>query len=119
MSSSAPVAPATSTQPAVAPVAETSTVVVTPQPRLVPVGQPRPRQPAPQTVIVTPVTTTVTATPTTTTPPTTTPTDDDPDIDFSDVADDLVEHFDADLDAGDDDPDAPDRSGPGKRQQVT
>ena len=72
--SSAPAAPATSTQPAVAPVAETSTVVVTPPPRLVPVAQPRPRQPANTTVIITPVTTTVTATPTTTTPTTTTPT---------------------------------------------
>jgi actin-like ATPase involved in cell morphogenesis len=69
--SSAPVAPATS-QPVVAPVAETSTVVVTPPPRLIPVGGPRPQQPAPQTVTVTPVTTS--ATPTTTTPTTTTPT---------------------------------------------
>ncbi|MBB5162040.1 Hsp70 family protein [Mycobacterium sp. AZCC_0083] len=65
--SSAPVAPATS-QPVVAPVAETSTVVVTPQPRLIPVGGPRPQQPPPQTVTVTPVTTS--ATPTTTTPTT-------------------------------------------------
>jgi hypothetical protein len=69
--SSAPVAPATS-QPVVAPVAETSTVIVTPPPRLIPVAQPRPQQPAPQTVTVTPVTTP--ATPTTTTPTTTTPT---------------------------------------------
>jgi hypothetical protein len=68
--SSAPVTSATSTQPVVAPVAETSTVVVTPSPRLVPVAQPRPQQPAPRTV--TPGTTTVTATPTTTTPSTTT-----------------------------------------------
>jgi hypothetical protein len=69
--SSAPAAPATSTQPVI-PVAETSTVVVTPLPRLVPVAQPRPQQPAPQTVTATPVTTTVTATPTTTPPTTTT-----------------------------------------------
>jgi hypothetical protein len=78
--SSAPVAPATS-QPVVAPVAETSTVIVTPPPRLIPVAQPRPQQPAPQTVTVTPVTTpatptttTPTTTPTTTTPTTTAPT---------------------------------------------
>jgi hypothetical protein len=64
--SSAPVAPATS-QPVVAPVAETSTVIVTPPPRLIPVGGPRPQQPAPLTTTVT-----TTATPTTTTP--TTPT---------------------------------------------
>jgi len=66
-------APATSTQPVVAPVAETASVIVKPSPpRLVPVGGPRPQQPAPQTVTVAPVTTTVTATPTTT--PTTTTT---------------------------------------------
>jgi len=66
-------APATSTQPVVAPVAETASVIVKPPPpRLVPVGGPRPQQPAPQTVTVAPVTTTVTATPTTT--PTTTTT---------------------------------------------
>jgi hypothetical protein len=69
--SSAPVAPATS-QPVVAPVAETSTVVVTPPPRLIPVGGPRPQQPAPQTVTVTPVTTSATPTTTTTTTPATT-----------------------------------------------
>jgi actin-like ATPase involved in cell morphogenesis len=73
-------APVTSTQSVVAPVAETATVVVTPAPRLVPVGQ-RPQRP-PQTIIVapaptttaTPTTTTTTTTPTTTTPTTTTPT---------------------------------------------
>ena len=65
----------TSTQPVVAPVAETASVIVKPPPpRLVPVGGPRPQQPAPQTVTVAPVTTTVTATPTTTTPTTTTST---------------------------------------------
>src|SRR5882757_4752854 len=69
--SSAPVAPATS-QPVVAPVAETSTVVVTPPPRLIPVGGPRPQQPAPQTVTVTPVTTSATPTTTMTTTPATT-----------------------------------------------
>jgi actin-like ATPase involved in cell morphogenesis len=69
--SSAPVAPATS-QPVVAPVAETSTVVVTPPPRLIPVGGPRPQQPAPQTVTVAPVTTPATPTTTTTTTPATT-----------------------------------------------
>ena len=71
--SSAPTAPATS-QPVVAPVAETSTVIVTPPPRLIPVAQPRPQQPAPQTVTVTPVTTPATPTTTTTTTPTTTST---------------------------------------------
>ncbi|MCU1695442.1 MAG: molecular chaperone [Mycobacterium sp.] len=69
--SSAPVAPATS-QPVVAPVAETSTAVVTPPPRLIPVGGPRPQQPAPQTVTVAPVTTPATPTTTTTTTPATT-----------------------------------------------
>ncbi|MDT5327227.1 MAG: hypothetical protein QOF25_4379 [Mycobacterium sp.] len=64
-------APATSTQPVVSPVAETAaTIVVTPAPRLVPVAEPSPHQPAPQTTTVT-----TTATPTTTTTtPTTTPT---------------------------------------------
>jgi molecular chaperone DnaK (HSP70) len=68
-------APVTSTQPAVMPAAETATVVVTPAPRLVPVAQPRPQQPAPRTTTVTPEPTTTSATPTpTTTTPTTTST---------------------------------------------
>jgi actin-like ATPase involved in cell morphogenesis len=71
--SSAPVAPAT-LQPVVAPVAETSTVVVTPPPRLIPVGGPRPQQPAPLTTTITTTATPTTTTPTTTTPTTTTPT---------------------------------------------